>query len=180
MKKYLAYSLLVAVLFGNSGAGCGNKNEDDPQPAHMQTLIGRWEAIRANYEITEHNGTVKNTGPELKSNGTIIIWEFFSDGRLKATGNTNPGRAMESREVRWELNVTRLDGKTIDMGTLKIIGDEERELAKELGQTGDLTYNIEAGIPTGGSNLATMFLSVDVTKVGPYKKNILTYTYHKL
>ncbi|WP_420151840.1 hypothetical protein [Spirosoma sp.] len=180
MRKYLAYSLLVAVLFGNSGAGCGSKNEDDPKPVHMQTLIGKWEAIRANYEITEHNGTVKNTGPELKSNGTIIIWEFFSDGRLKATGNTNPGRAMESREVRWELNVTRLDGKNIDVGTLTIIGDEERKLAKELGQTGELTYNIEASNPISGSDFAIMHLSVDATKVGPYKKNILTYTYHKL
>lgn len=180
MKKFFIYSLLVAALFGNSGAGCSGNKADDPQPDKFQSLIGKWEAIRANYEITEHNGTVKNTGPELKSNGTIIIWEFFSDGRLKATGNTNPGKATESREVRWELNVTRLNGKNIDVGTLTIIGDEERELAKALGQPGDLTYNIEAGIPTGGSNLAVMHLSVDATKVGPYKKNILTYTYHKL
>ena len=179
MKKYLAYCLLVAVLFGNSGAGCGSKNSDDPQPAHMQTLIGKWEAIRFNYEFTEQNGTIKTTGTELKSKGTIIIWEFFSDGRLKATGNTNPGGVTESREVRWELSATRLNGQNIDTGTLKIIGDEERKLAQSLGQAGDLTYTIEAGNPSG-NNFAIMYLRVDATKVGPYKKNILTYTYHKL
>ncbi|UFH53770.1 hypothetical protein [Spirosoma sp. KNUC1025] len=181
MRKYLAYSLLLAVLFGNSGAGCGSKNSDDPQPDKFQSLIGKWEAIRFNYEFTEQNGTIKNTGTELKSKGTIIIWEFFSDGRLKVTGNTNNNGAIESREVRWSLNVKKVDvNGDINDGTLTIIGDQERQFAQTLGQAGDLTYDIgtiaKSAAPDGKTK---MYLLVDVTKVGPYKKNTLTYIYDK-
>jgi hypothetical protein len=168
MKKLIAYSVLLTVFIFNSGAGCGSKT-DDPQPDNFQSLIGKWEAIRAKYEITKQDGTEISTGPELKANGTVLIWEFFSDGRLKTTLNGT------SREVRWELKVQRLNGKDIDVGELKIIGDEEREFAQSIGQNGDLTYAIETS-----ANSNTMSLRVDATKVSPYKKNILIYTYHKL
>lgn len=181
MKKVFIYSLLTAVLFGNSGAGCSSNTADDPQPTKFQSLIGKWEAIRFNYEITEQNGTVKNTGTELKSKGTIIIWEFFSDGRLRATGNTNPGGAIESREVRWSLVAKKLDGNgDIEEGTLTIIGDEERQLAQTLGQSGDLRYNIATIVKSVQTGNAKMYLTVDATKVGTYKKNILTYFYEKI
>lgn len=181
MKKFFIYSLLAAVLFGNSGAGCGNNKADDPQPEQMQTLIGKWEAVSAKYTITEHNGTVKTTGPDFKSNGTIIIWEFFSDGRMKATANTGPGGATQTREVRWSLNARQIDPNgDINDGTLTIIGNEERELAKTLGQSGDLTYDIGTIGKSVANGTTKMYLSVDATKVGPYKKNILTYTYQKL
>ena len=175
MKKLLIYSLLLVVLFGNLGSGCGSKNNDDPQPDKFQSLIGKWEAQRSNSEIIKDDGSIMNITTELKSKGTILIWEFFSDGRLKATQDG------KSREVRWELAVARLNGQNIDVGTLKIIGDEERKLAELMGQTGDLTYNIEAGT-LSGTNFAMMYLSVDATNVGAgaFKKFILTYTYHKL
>jgi hypothetical protein len=102
MKTIFIYSLLVAVLFGSSGAGCGNSNTDEPQPAKLQPLIGKWDAINYFYTITEQNGTVKNTGTELKSKGTLITWEFFSDGRLVATGDIDPS-VPKRREVRWSL-----------------------------------------------------------------------------
>ena len=88
--------------------------------------------------------------------------QFISDGRLKTTLDGT------SREVRWELKVQRLNGKDIDVGELKIIGDEEREFAQSIGQSGDLTYAIETS-----ANSNTMSLRVDATKVSPYKKNIL-------
>lgn len=175
MKKMLIYSLLAAVLFGNSGAGCSGEKADDPQPKNFQSLIGKWEIQRFNYEIVKEDGKMMDATTELKSKGTILIWEFFSDGRLRATQDG------KSREVRWELSVTRLSGQNIETGTLKIIGDEERKLAELFGQTGDLTYNIETLNPSG-NNFAVMYLIVDATKVGAgaFKKYILTYTYHKL
>ncbi|MBD2704881.1 hypothetical protein IC229_29890 [Spirosoma sp. BT702] len=176
MKKILVYSLLAAVLFGNSGAGCSSKNSDDPQPQQITSLVGKWEAIRALYHITKQDGTTLSTGPELKSKGTVIIWEFFSDGRLKATGDIDG--STKTREVRWSLNAKRTSGIGIEEGKLTIIGKEEREFAQLIGQTGDLTYDIQTVDGINGS--AAMFLEVDATKVGPYKKNILTYVYHKL
>ncbi|MEZ0611639.1 hypothetical protein ACAW74_24225 [Fibrella sp. WM1] len=174
MKKLLIYSTLMAILVINSGAGCGSSSTPvDPQPDGFQSLVGKWQAQRATYEITEQNGNYFETGPDFIKNGVTIIWEFFSDGRLKATQDG------KTREVRWKLNVTQLSGQSIDKGTLTIIGDEERALAQLIGQPGDLTYNIVAGAPSNG-NFATMFLSVDATKQGPYKKNILRYTYYKL
>ncbi|GAB3926318.1 hypothetical protein [Larkinella terrae] len=175
MKKYLAYSL-VAVLFGNSGAGCGSKNADEPQPQQISSLVGKWEAIRALYHITRQDGTTLTTGPELKQNGTVIIWEFFSDGRLTATGDIDG--STKTREVRWSLNAKHTSGIGIEEGKLTIIGKEEKEFAQLLGQAGDLTYNIQTVDGINGS--AVMLLELDATKVGPYKKNILTYVYHKL
>jgi len=81
----------------------------------------------------------------------------------------------KSREVRWELKVERLSGQNIDKGELKIIGAEEKNLAQTLGQSGDLTYFIETS-----SEAKIMSLRVDATKISPYKKNTLIYTYHKL
>lgn len=166
MKKLIAYSVLITIFIFNSGAGCGGKTEE-PQPDKFTSLLGKWEAIRARYEITEQDGTELSTGPELKSKGVVIIWEFFKDGRLVATMDG------KSREVRWELKVSRLNGQSIDVGELKIIGDEERQLAQILGQNGDLTYHIETS-----DNI--MSLRLDVTSQGPYKKNILIYTYARL
>lgn len=185
MKKILIYSLLAAVLFGNSGAGCGNTNADDPQPAKLQPLVGKWEALNFFYQFTEQDGTVKTSNTELKSKGTVIIWEFFSDGRLKATGNTNPGGATESREVRWSLNAKQVDGNgDINDGKLTIIGDEERKLAQLLGQSGDLTYDIGTIVKNQQSGKSRMYLTVDATKTGPsngaYKKIILNYVYEKM
>jgi hypothetical protein len=166
MKKCLYFVILLGVGLLNTAAGCGSTTED-PKPDNFTSLLGKWEAIRARYEITKQDGSEISTGPEFKSKGVVIIWEFFKDGRLKATMDG------KTREVRWELKVTRLNGKDIDVGTLKIIGEEEREVAQSLGQNGDLTYNIE----TSGN---IMSLRVDATSQGPYKKNILVYTYAKL
>ncbi|MEI7582422.1 hypothetical protein [Runella sp.] len=168
MKKLFPYAVLLSILFLNMGAGCSSKTEN-PTPDNFQSLIGKWEAIRFVYEIVKQDGSEIATGTELKSKGTIIIWEFFSDGRLVAT------EGGKSREVRWELKVERLSGQNIDKGELKIIGAEEKNLAQTLGQSGDLTYFIETS-----SEAKIMSLRVDATKISPYKKNTLIYTYHKL
>ncbi len=167
MKKSLIYISFGFILLINTAAGCGGSKTEDPQPDSSTMLLGKWEAIRARYEITKQDGTELSTGPEFKSKGVVIIWEFFKDGRLVATMDG------KSREVRWELKVTRTNGTSIEVGELKIIGDEEKQLAQSLGQSGDLTYSID----TSGN---IMYLKVDATSQGPYKKNILVYTYAKL
>jgi hypothetical protein len=166
MKRLLHIVILLGVGLLNTAAGCSSSTEE-PQPDNFTSLLGKWEAIRARYEITKQDGTELSSGPEFKSKGVVIIWEFFKDGRLVSTMNG------KSREVRWELKVSRLSGQSIDVGELKIIGDEERQLAQSFGQNGDLTYNIEVS-----GNI--MYLKVDATSQGPYKKNILVYTYQKL
>lgn len=158
----------MSILVLNLSAGYGSKTEA-AQPDNFQSLIGKWEAIRFVYEIMKQDGSEIATGTELKSKGTVIIWEFFSDGRLVATQDG------KSREVRWELKVKRLNGVNIDVGELKIIGTQEKQLAETLGQSSDLTYAIETS-----SEAKIMSLRVDATKIGPYKQNILIYTYHKL
>jgi hypothetical protein len=167
MKKLLTYGIALVVLLINTAAGCGNTADKDPQPDNFTSLLGKWEAQRAAYNITKQDDSMLKSTIELKSKGTIIIWEFFKDGRMIATMDG------QRREVRWELKVTRLNGQSIDVGQLKIIGKEEKELAQSLGQSGDLTYEIEL-------KDNTMYLKVDATSQGPYKKNTLIYTYQRL
>jgi hypothetical protein len=77
MKKLLTYSLLTAILFGNSGAGCG-KNNDDPQPGDIKLMVGgMWEVMR----------TVTVT-PSDKITLTIkkgaLGYKFYADGKLES------------------------------------------------------------------------------------------------
>ncbi len=174
VKKVLAYAALLGVFFLNAGAGCSGKS-DDPQPDNFQTLLGKWRLERVDNEGTKHNGTELIRTSKVRENGGVYVYEFFSDGRLRATGDG------KSRDLRWELNVTRLSGKDIDIGTLKLIGDEERKLAQSIGQSGELTFNITTS-DLGGANFAIMHLSLDATKLEEeeYKKIILTYIYHSI
>jgi len=89
--------------------------------------------------------------------------------------DSSPLREAKAGRCGGNYKVTRFAGGNIDVGQLKIIGKEEKELAQSIGQNGDLTYNIETS-----SEAKVMSLRVDATKLGPYKKNILVYTYHKL
>jgi hypothetical protein len=78
MKKLLIYSLLSAVLLGNSGAGCASKNNDDPQPNDIKLMVGGlWEVTR----------TVTET-PSDKITLTIkkgaLGYKFFADGKLES------------------------------------------------------------------------------------------------
>lgn len=180
MRKYFAYSLLVAVLFGNSGAGCGSNNADDPQPAKFQSLLGKWQLQRASFDGTLLSGKTNTHNIDINKNRADLNYEFFSDGRLRLTG---PEPLGGSRDVRWELSVEQLDPNgDINEGKLKIIGNEERELAQTLGQSGDLTYHISTIGPSSGGNFSKMYLEIDATKLEAdrYQKIIMTYTYHKL
>ncbi|MFD2573851.1 hypothetical protein ACFSUS_24660 [Spirosoma soli] len=180
MKKLLIYSLLAAVLFGNSGAGCSSNNADDPQPAKLQSLIGKWQLQRAIFEGVRHDGKIDVRVSEVKKNGGDLQYEFFSDGRLRLTGDPAHGG---TRDVRWELSAaTVLTSGDIEAGKLKIIGDEERKLAQSLGQSGELTYSIVTTRPLSGSNFSKMSLEIDATKLEAdrYKEIVMYYEYHKL
>ena len=173
MKKILSFGILLGILVLNSGAGCGSKTED-PQPDNFQSLLGKWEAQSVTHTITKQNGTTVVDPVPFRARGVIIVWEFFKDGRLVATQDG------KSREVRWKLTVTQLDGKDINDGKLTLIGTEEKELAQSIGQAGDLTYEIDISASAFAGKPTMMNLSVDVTSQGNYKKHILNYLYHKL
>lgn len=170
MKKILVFSLLVAVLFGNSGAGCSSKS-DDLQPDSFQSLIGKWEIQSSVYNITEQKGTTFQDRVDYKARKINVVWEFFSDGRIIATQDG------DSQEFRWKLTVAQLDGNDINDGKLTLIDEDLKDLARDIGQPGDLTYDIGT---SSLNNIASMNLSLDVTKIGAYKQNILVYTLHKL
>lgn len=170
-QKLLSFALILGVFIINSGAGCSSK-ADDPQPDNFQSLLGKWQLQGFTYNITKQDGSTKIDKVDAKARGIIVFYEFFSDGRLVLTQD---GKTLNGR---WSLNVNQLDGKDIQDGKLTISGaDEWREVAQSLGQSGDLTY--EVGTATYANNPVVMNLSIDVTSTGPYKKNVLIYTFEK-
>lgn len=87
MKKYLAYSLLVAVLFGNSGAGCGSKNSDDPQPDNdIKLLVG------GTWEVTETYTVDPNDKIRLKLKPLALSYKFLADGKLESCSHGTCGQ----------------------------------------------------------------------------------------
>lgn len=170
MKPLLSYALLLTIFILNSGAGCGAKSED-PQPDNFQSLIGKWEAQTSTYTITKQDGSSLIDKTDLKAKGINITWEFFSDGRLVAT---QEGKSVESR---WKLNVKSTGDKGGIYGTLTLIGTQQKKLAESIGQSGDLTYDLGT-IKT--STTVDLVLDLDVTKIGPYKKNTLTQRFSQL
>lgn len=173
LQKLLSFALLLGIFILNSGAGCSSKT-DDPQPDNFTSLLGKWQLQSFAYNFTKQDGTTKIDLVDAKSRNIIVFYEFFNDGRLIITQD---GKSLQGQ---WNLKVTKLDGKDIQEGsTLTVSGPSEwRELAKSLGQSGDLTYEIGTDSPAGKA--AIMSLSIDVTSTGPYKKNILIYTLHKV
>lgn len=151
---------------------CASKNGGNDSNPQFQSMIGKWELQRITYNITEQNGDTKQSSVEIKKNGKIIVHEYFDDGNFIAT---DEGGATV--EHRWELQVSQFDGLDIEQGKLKITGGDAQAIAETFGQT-ELVYDIAtahlAGSPT------VMNLSIDATSIGPYKKNILTYVYHKI
>ncbi len=121
-----------------------------------QSIIGKWECQTITYNITKQDGTTKANPNKVKEKGMIMTWEFLSNGKLIAT------ESGQSQEAKWELKGNQLTVK----------GDFTKALAMSLGTT-DLIYVVEI---TGN----VLNLSVDATKIGPYKKNILTYSYLKI
>ncbi len=129
MKKLLTFSLLLTVLLGNSGAGCSSKNSDDPQPDQFTSLIGRWE-------LTEGEVYAQDAGqPQhmIGKSGPGLAYIFHTDGsydgcvlpgsewdNTSQSGQSGSWTCTTNKPGRWALKVTKLDGKTIDDGTLTL------------------------------------------------------------
>jgi hypothetical protein len=78
MKKILIYSLLVAVLIGNSGAGCGSNKTDDPQPgSDIKLLVGGLWNVTQTYTITPSDKIT------LKPKKGALGLKFYADGKLE-------------------------------------------------------------------------------------------------
>jgi hypothetical protein len=169
--KIISFSLLMGVLIINLSAGCSEKSEET-KPDSFQSLVGRWEVQRSVYNIIEQDGDTKQSTTEIKANGINVIWEFFADGRLLVSQDG------VTQETRWSLNVTKTDVKDIEEGKLTVISESGKALAESIGQTGDLAYDISTAIYTGKPTILS--LDLDVTKIGPYRENILRTTFHKL
>ncbi|CCH54221.1 hypothetical protein BN8_03369 [Fibrisoma limi BUZ 3] len=78
MKKLFIYSLLAAVLFGNSGAGCSRKNEDDPQPQARKLFVGGL------WEVTETSTHMPNDRITLQLKPGALGFRFYTDGKLES------------------------------------------------------------------------------------------------
>lgn len=78
MKKFFTYSLLAAVLFGNSGAGCGSKNSDDPQPENIKLMVGGlWEVTKTvNFDPGDKVTLTLKKG--------ALGFKFYADGKLES------------------------------------------------------------------------------------------------
>lgn len=121
-----------------------------------QNLIGKWQLQSTNYAITMQNGKTKDSFNNVKEKGVNITWEFQSNGKLITKDGTN----------------TVIGTWTLKGNQLIVKGDWAKQIAETF-QLSELIYEVESA----GN---TIKLSVDATKIGPYKKNILTYTYLKL
>lgn len=102
------------------------------------------------------NGNTKDSFNNVKEKGVNITWEFQSNGKLITKDGTNTVIGM------WTLKGNQLIVK----------GDWAKQIAETF-QLPELIYEVESA----GN---TIKLSVDATKIGPYKKKILTYIYFKL
>jgi hypothetical protein len=121
-----------------------------------QNLVGKWQLQSTNYAITTQKGKTKDSFNNVKEKGVNITWEFLSNGKL-----------ITKDEANTVIGTWTLKGKQ-----LIIKGDWAKQIADTF-ELSDLIYEVES---VGN----TIKLSVDATKIGPYKKNILTYTYLKL
>lgn len=164
MKTLLIYSLLLAVLFGNSGAGCGSKTED-PQPDEFLSLLGKWQFIRFTQSQVKSNGSVASDMWLAKEQGIDLVWEFSSNGVFKSYGNAAKGYSEQTGN--WSLTVTKLDGKHIEEGKLIITGPATEDLAKVLGVEKVIYYiSANTNYATGVSYLSA---DVDATNISPTK-----------
>lgn len=78
MKKLLTINLLLAVLLGNSGAGCSGSKSDDPQPADVKLLVGgMWEVTRTHTISASDKITL-----QMKK-GALGV-KFYADGKLES------------------------------------------------------------------------------------------------
>lgn len=168
MKKLIAYGALLTLFILNSGAGCSDRKED-PKPDNFGGLIGKWRLIKTGYYITKSDGTKVNDTFDTEPRGINMVYEFFDDGRLVVTNVVKNTQA----ETRWSLKVIKSDDKGILEGQLIQIGKEQKELAKEIGQAGDLTFQIT-------TTPELIFLVVDVTKVSNYREMTLVQNFKKI
>ena len=168
MKRLLAYGILCTIFIVNSGAGCSDKKED-PKPDNFGGIIGKWKLIKTGYYFTKSDGTVVDDTFDTEPRGINIVYEYFDDGRLVVTDVANNTKA----EIRWSLKVLKGDAQGILDGQLTQIGKEQKELAKEIGQSGDLTFSIT-------STPDVLFMVVDVTKVSNYQKMTLVQNFKKI
>ncbi|RYU94790.1 hypothetical protein [Emticicia agri] len=121
-----------------------------------QTLNGKWECESTTFSITKQNGTTLTALNNLKEKGVSIIWEFMSNSKFIARQDNL------IQEGTWELKGSQLI----------LRGNFTKEIAQAMGLK-ELIYEVEQK----GNKVD---FSVDATKMGPYKKNILTYTFKKL
>lgn len=168
MKKLLAYGLLLTIFILNSGAGCSDKTEA-PQPDNFGGIIGKWKLIKTGYYFTKSDGTNVNDTFDTEPRGINIVYEYFDDGRLVVTDVAKNTKV----EIRWSLKVLKGDDKGILDGQLTQIGKEQKELAKAIGQAGDLTFEIS-------STPDKLHMLVEVTKVSNYQKMFLVQDFKKI
>ncbi|WP_428654972.1 hypothetical protein [Runella sp.] len=168
MKKLIAYGVLFTIFILNSGAGCSDKTTD-PKPDTFPGLIGKWKLTKTGYYITKSDGTKVNDTFDTEPRGINIVYEFFDDGRLVVTDVARSTKV----EIRWSLKVIKSDDKGILEGQLIQIGNEQKELAKEIGQSGDLTFQIN-------TTPDLIFLVVDVTKMSTYPEMTLIQNFKKM
>ncbi|MBN8825192.1 MULTISPECIES: hypothetical protein [unclassified Spirosoma] len=130
MKKLATYGLLMAILFGNSGAGCSsNTDNPTPQPDSFTSLLGRWELKEANVYAQDAGMPQRLLG----KSGEGLAYSFYADGsydgcilsgsdwdNASQSGTTGNWNCTTNKPGRWALKVTRVQGKDIDDGTLTL------------------------------------------------------------
>jgi len=168
MKTLFSYTILLGTFILNSGAGCSDKKEE-PKPDSFPGIIGKWKLTKTGYYFTKTNGTKVNDTFETEPRGINIAYEFFDDGRLVVKDLVE----NKTGEIRWRVNIRKGDDKGILDGELIQIGKEQKELAQEIGQSGDLTMQM-------ATTETQIFLVVDVTKTSAYQEMTLVQQFKKI
>lgn len=158
--------LLIIALF--STASMCNKADD--APPEFTSLIGKWQLNHFTFEAVKQDGEVISSLNEFKKNGNQLFWEFFDNGLLHATDESNT-----PIEANWELKVERLDGLNIDRGQLTLTGSYADQLKAAL-ELDAMVYFIETSTEAN-----SMSLAVDASKTSTvYSKVTITYVYQKI
>lgn len=129
MKKVLPFALLITVMLASSGAGCGGKKSGDPEPEQFNGLLGRWELKEAEVYAQD----VGQSERMLGKSGEGLAFVFYADGKYDGCflpgsewdysglgGQPGSWNCTTDKPGRWALKVTKLDGKSIDDGTLTL------------------------------------------------------------
>ena len=175
MKKLFTYSLFLAVLLVNSGAGCGGNKTDDPEPGAQAFLRMKinGKAWAATSQITgvagkvpgiADQGIISFSGDAGKDNLTVNIYGSTAPGTYtiipQSAGGSIAALSLSDGSVNGSYLSTKAPGSSL---TVKVTQASSERVSGTFSGTLNLEYALGTG--TAGPTTVTItdgeFLTID-------------------